>query len=61
MNKNNDSDRKSHCCFCRYFELTGYRWGYCKLLGTHMRGDSDACKMFVPPFSSQYQLENIDS
>ena len=45
--------RNYHCCFCKYFQLKGYRWGYCELLGVYVKGNIDACKVAIPPFRSQ--------
>ena len=47
-----------HCCFCKYFQLKGYRWGYCELLGVHVKGNLDACKVAIPPFNCQCHKQN---
>ncbi|VEP17987.1 conserved hypothetical protein [Hyella patelloides LEGE 07179] len=62
MNTDEFSKRqKYHCCFCRHFKLKGYRWGYCELLDVYIKGDVDACKMSIPPFTSQHHEKKIDS
>ncbi len=39
------------CCFCRYFQLTGYRWGYCEQLNVYVQGNKNACQVAIPPFT----------
>ena len=52
----NQDPPRYHCCFCRHFQLSGYRWGYCDLLDVYVRGDRNACQVAVAPFT-----KNIDS
>ncbi|ELS03486.1 hypothetical protein Xen7305DRAFT_00032100 [Xenococcus sp. PCC 7305] len=41
-----------HCCFCHHFQLEGYRWGYCTLLNSYVKGNIDACQASIPPFKT---------
>ncbi len=47
-----NKNHKYHCCFCRHFQLEGYRWGYCKLLNVYVKGNLDACQASISPFTS---------
>ncbi len=38
------------CCFCRYFKLEGYRWGYCEILNVEVQGNCPACSIAEPFF-----------
>ncbi len=53
MNNSQSNNYQHHeCCFCNYFQLQGYRWGYCELLNVRVKGNLDACHAYMPPFTS---------
>lgn len=57
-----NNNHKYHCCFCRNFQLEGYRWGYCKLLDVYVKGNLDACQASIEPFTStDNKTNNIDT
>ena len=45
------SNHDFKCCFCRYFQLEGYRWGHCKILNVPVKGNCPACSIAEPFFS----------
>ena len=45
------------CCFCRYFQLFGYRWGHCEILNVEVKGNCSACSI-AEPFFSLYQNQS---
>ena len=53
MDTDKANNHQYRCCFCRHFQLAGYRWGYCDLLNVYVRGDRDACQVSVPPFTAR--------
>ena len=60
--KKSESNHDYRCCFCRFFELEGYRWGYCQKLGVEVNGNCPACSVAEPFFSlSQNQSDTKDA
>ena len=45
-----ESNHDYRCCFCRFFQLEGYRWGYCKKLNVEVKGNCPACSVAEPFF-----------
>ena len=45
------------CCFCRYFQLFGYRWGHCEILNVEVKGNCSACSIAEPFFSLYHSSE----
>ncbi|MDJ0800402.1 MAG: hypothetical protein QNJ51_26945 [Calothrix sp. MO_167.B12] len=60
MNNLASNNRHNHeCCFCRYFQLEGYQWGYCELLSARVKRNLDACHAYIPPFTSSTDHKNV--
>ena len=59
MNISESNHHNHECCFCLYFQLEGYRWGYCELLNARVKGNLDACHAYVPPFRSREDKKDI--
>ena len=58
QDKPSQTNHDYKCCFCRYFQLEGYRWGYCKILNVEVKGNCPACSIAEPFFElSQNQSE----
>ncbi|MGK7874536.1 MAG: hypothetical protein AB4426_14880 [Xenococcaceae cyanobacterium] len=55
-----DNHNNYRCCFCRHFQLEGYRWGYCQLLNVDVKGNLEACSASIPPFKSMKKKIEID-
>ena len=64
MQQNKSEGNKNYqCCFCRYFQLEGYRWGHCQILDAEVKGNCPACSIAEPFFaknqnSSDRQKQN---
>ena len=63
--KKSESNHEYQCCFCRYFQLEGYRWGHCEILNVEVKGNCSACSIAEPFFDqskhnllSQSRLES---
>ncbi len=50
MKLNQSQSNNFKCCFCRYFKLEGYRWGYCEILDVEVKGNCPACSIAKPFF-----------
>ncbi|MDJ0650001.1 MAG: hypothetical protein QNJ60_15010 [Xenococcaceae cyanobacterium MO_188.B19] len=59
QHKQSDSNHDYKCCFCRYFQLEGVRWGHCEILNVEVKGNLLACAIAEPFFPlSQHQKRN---
>lgn len=60
--KQSHSNHDYKCCFCRYFQLEGVRWGYCEILNVEVKGNLSACAVAKPFFPlSQHHKHNKES
>ena len=59
--KQTTSNHDYKCCFCRYFQLEGVRWGYCKILNVTIKGNCPACAISKPFFSQSHNKLRSDT
>ena len=50
QHEQSESNQDYKCCFCRYFQLEGYRWGQCEILNVEVEGNCPACSIAKPFF-----------
>ena len=50
QDKQSESNHHYKCCFCRHFQLEGYRWGHCEILNVEVKGNCPACSIAEPFF-----------
>ena len=52
--KQSQSNHDYECCFCRYFQLEGVRWGHCEILNVTVKGNCPACAISKPFFDHSH-------